>query len=94
MLKAVFFIKHRYEIDDIEITPEQQPQLFAFLNRLADEAKAPRPHRVFLSPRVNAAVFYDLSIVELAAPIEKESRNRSWVGQRAEPWRIQGSVGS
>jgi hypothetical protein len=63
MLKALFFVKHSYEINDIEITPDQEPRLFAFLNRLADEAKAPRAHRVFLSPRVNAAVFYDLSIL-------------------------------
>ena len=71
MLKALFFVKHRYEIDDIEVTAEQQPQLFAFLNRLADEAKAPRAHRVFLSPRVNAAVFYDLSILNLILPSKK-----------------------
>ena len=71
MLKALFFVKHRYEIDDIEVTAEQQPELFAFLNRLADEAKAPRAHRVFLSPRVNAAVFYDLSILNLILPSKK-----------------------
>lgn len=71
MWKALFFVKHRYEIDDIEITAEDQPQLFAFLNRLADEAKAPRAHRVFLSPRVNAAVSYDLSILNLVLPSRK-----------------------
>lgn len=71
MLKALFFVKHRYEIDDIQVTEQEQPQLFAFLNRLADEAKAPRAHRVFLSPRVNAAVFYDLSILNLILPSKK-----------------------
>src|SRR5262245_42041384 len=71
MLKALFFVKHSYEINDIEITPEQEPKLFAFLNRLADDAKAPRAHRVFLSPRVNAAVFYDLSILNLILPSKK-----------------------
>jgi len=71
MLKALFFVKHSYEINDIEITPQQEPRLFAFLNRLADEAKAPRAHRVFLSPLVNAAVFYDLSILNLILPSKK-----------------------
>ncbi|MGQ0834458.1 MAG: M48 family metalloprotease [Gammaproteobacteria bacterium] len=71
MLKALFFVKHGQESDDIEITAGEQPRLFAFLHRLADDAGAPRPHRVFLSPRVNAAVFYDLSILNLIVPSKK-----------------------
>jgi Zn-dependent protease with chaperone function len=71
MLKALFFVKHSYEIDDLEITPQDQPKLFEFLRRLADDAGAPRAHRVFLSPRVNAAVFYDLSILNLVFPTKK-----------------------
>jgi hypothetical protein len=51
MLKAVIFIKRGAESTDIEVTATQEPKLFAFLNRLADESKAPRPHRVYLSPR-------------------------------------------
>ena len=71
MFKALFFIQHRHVIDDIEVTREDQPALFAFIDRLADEAKAPRAHRVFLSPRVNAAVFYDLSLLNLIVPSRK-----------------------
>jgi len=71
MWKALFFVQHRYEIDDLEVTEAEQPKLFAFLHRLADEAGAPRAHRVFLSPRVNAAVFYDLSILNLILPSKK-----------------------
>lgn len=63
MIKALFFVKHSGEIDDHEVTAESEPKLFQFLHQLADEAGAPRPHRVFLSPRVNACVFYDLSIL-------------------------------
>src|SRR6185436_15244071 len=69
--KALVFVKHRHAIDDIEVTAEDQPRLFAFINRLADEAGAPRAHRVFLSPRVNAAVFYDLSVLNLLFPSRK-----------------------
>src|SRR5690242_16051715 len=50
MLKALFFIQHRYVIDDVEVTREEHPRLFEFIDRLADEARAPRAHRVFLSP--------------------------------------------
>ena len=71
MLKALFFVKHGGQIDDVEVTAAGQPRLFAFLHRLADEAGAPRPHRVFLSAQVNAAVFYDLSILNLLLPSRK-----------------------
>ena len=71
MWKALLFVKHRHAIDDIEVTATEQPRLFAFINRLADEAGAPRAHRVFLSPRVNAAVFYDLSVLNLLFPSRK-----------------------
>jgi Zn-dependent protease with chaperone function len=71
MLKAVFFVKHGGADDTLEITPAQQPQLFEFLHRLADKAGAPRPHKVFVSARVNAAVFYDLSLLNLFFPSRK-----------------------
>lgn len=71
MLKALFFVKHTAMDDTIEITQQGQPRLFEFLHKLADKTGAPRPHRVFLSARVNAAVFYDLSIVNLIFPSRK-----------------------
>src|SRR5207244_1928026 len=42
-----------------------------FLHRLADELGAPRPYRVYLSPGVNACVFYDLSLLNLIIPSRK-----------------------
>ena len=69
--KALFFVKHRFDIDMPEVTRKQEPQLFAFLDRLADEAHAPRPHRVYLASDVNASVFYDLSILNLIFPSRK-----------------------
>lgn len=71
MLKALFFVRHSEQGRDIELTAAEQPRLFAFLHRLADEAKAPRPHRVFISAQVNAAVFYDLSLLNLVLPSRK-----------------------
>jgi Zn-dependent protease with chaperone function len=71
LLKALFFIKHGTASEDLQITEAEQPRLFAFLHRLADEAGAPRPHRVYLSNRVNAAVFYEISLANLIFPTRK-----------------------
>jgi Zn-dependent protease with chaperone function len=71
MAKALVFIKRGKEKQDIEIKASEHPKLFAFLHRLADDAGAPRPHKVYVSPRVNAAVFYDLSLMNLLFPSKK-----------------------
>lgn len=71
MVKALFFVRRGGQPNDLEVTRAEEPRLFEFLDRLADEAGAPRPHRVFLSARVNAAVFYDLSLLNLLLPSRK-----------------------
>jgi Zn-dependent protease with chaperone function len=71
MVKAIFSVKNAKPTDLHEITAQEQPRLFAFLFELADAAGAPRPHKVFLSARVNAAVFYDLSLFNLIFPSKK-----------------------
>ncbi|RZU47976.1 Zn-dependent protease with chaperone function [Fluviicoccus keumensis] len=71
MVKALFFLQRGGAPDAVEVTSTGQPRLFAFLNRLADEAGAPRPAKVYLSPRVNAAVFSDLSVFNLLFPARK-----------------------
>lgn len=71
LCKALIFLRPGGKMEDLEVKVAEQPKLFEFLNRLADEAGAPRPHRVFLSPRVNAAVFYDLSILNFLLPSKK-----------------------
>jgi Zn-dependent protease with chaperone function len=71
MLKAIFFVRRGGQSNDIEIKPAEEPRLFEFLHQLADQAGAPRPYRVFVSARVNAAVFYDLSLLNLLFPSRK-----------------------
>lgn len=71
MVKAIFFIKRGQLSDSKELKQEEEPKLFEFLYRLADEAGAPRPHRVFVSANVNACVFYDLTIFNLFFPSKK-----------------------
>ena len=71
LVKALFFIKKGKYAGVVELNRTEQPALFAFLDQVADDAGAPRPHKVFLSSRVNAAVFYDLSLVNLVFPSRK-----------------------
>ena len=71
MLKALFFRARSSTARTLEIDAVTEPRLFAFLQRIADQAGAPRPHRVFLSSRVNAGVFYDFSILNLIFPSRK-----------------------
>ena len=71
MVKAIFFIKRGHDSDYGELKQEDEPKLFEFLYKLADEAGAPRPHRVFVSASVNACVFYNLSVFNLIFPSKK-----------------------
>lgn len=71
MWKALFFVRHGSNNVRLEITAGDQPRLFDFLHELADEVRAPRPHRVYLTPEVNASVFYDLSILNFFLPSRK-----------------------
>lgn len=71
MFKALVFMVRRDKSDDKELTKEEEPILFDFIYKVADEAKAPRPHRVFVSNTVNACVFYDVSVINLIFPSKK-----------------------
>jgi Zn-dependent protease with chaperone function len=56
----------------LEIRPESQPELFAFIQRLCTEIAAPLPRRVFLSPDVNAAVVSSTALVNLVIPARED----------------------
>jgi Zn-dependent protease with chaperone function len=71
LLKGFFKRQRRQKGLDIEIYEEEHPKLFAFLDRLCDETGAPFPHRVFVSPDVNAAVFYNNPALSLFWPVPK-----------------------
>lgn len=71
MLKALFFVKAGRMGKELELKRSEQPRLFEDLDHLADRAGAPRPHRVFVTSRVNASVFYDLSVLNLLFPSRK-----------------------
>src|SRR5690606_22816161 len=55
----------------VEVTEGEQPALFAFIRRLCEETGAPLPHRVFVSPEVNAAVLSETSLANLFVPPQR-----------------------
>jgi Zn-dependent protease with chaperone function len=55
----------------VRLTRERQPELFEFIDTVCEETAAPKPAGVFVSPDVNAAVFYDTSLVNLVVPPKK-----------------------
>jgi len=71
MAKSLFAMRKMGNPTGIEVTQSEQPELYTFLHQLADEIGAPKPHRVFITPEVNAAVFYDLSLLNLLFPSKK-----------------------
>lgn len=71
LLKGLFKRHQADEADNEEIREQDHPELFAFVRRLCREAKAPFPHRIYVSPEVNAAVFYNMSLLNLVLPVRK-----------------------
>ncbi|MCI0461312.1 MAG: M48 family metalloprotease [Gemmataceae bacterium] len=56
----------------LEVRPENQPALFAFIRRLCEEIGAPLPRKVLLSPEVNAAVLGSSSLLNLVVPARQD----------------------
>ncbi|WP_064966599.1 M48 family metallopeptidase [Tenacibaculum ovolyticum] len=72
MIKSLFFLNKKEEnLMHEYINEKDEPLLFDFLYKLADETGAPRPHKVFLTDRVNASVSYDISFLNLLLPSKK-----------------------
>jgi Zn-dependent protease with chaperone function len=71
LLKGFFKSEQRRKSLNVEITEAEQPRLFAFIRRVCADTGAPPPHRVFLNPEVNAAAFYENSLLGLVRPAPK-----------------------
>jgi hypothetical protein len=54
-----------------EITEDEHPELFEFIRQLCAELRSPFPRHVYVSPDVNAAVFYHESLLSLVLPAPK-----------------------
>ncbi|NUQ82632.1 MAG: M48 family metalloprotease [Bacteroidetes bacterium] len=55
----------------IEISREEEPQLFALIDEVVNQTGAQPPLHVYLTPDTNASVFYDSSILSLFYPSGK-----------------------
>lgn len=71
LLKGLFKKHDVDETDYVEIQEADQPELYAFIRRLCREVRAPFPYRIYLAPDVNAAVFFDSSLINLVLPVRK-----------------------
>ena len=71
LARGMLAVKRNSSEGLVEIDEAEEPGLVAFVNRVADDAGAPRPHRIYLSSDVNAAVFADLSVRNLLLPARK-----------------------
>jgi Zn-dependent protease with chaperone function len=70
-LKGLFKTQRSDITHYVPITTEDQPELFAFIRELCRETRAPFPKRIYLTAEVNAAVFYDTSLLSLIVPVRK-----------------------
>ncbi len=71
LIKFLFAVSKYDPSGSIEITEEEQPRLFAFIQQVAKDTGAPLPKRVFLSSEVNASVFYNSSFWSMFLPVRK-----------------------
>ncbi|MBF4465323.1 M48 family metalloprotease [Flavobacterium sp. LC2016-12] len=66
------FVKHTVDRSHlIEITREEEPKLFAFIDEIVSAVKTDFPKKIYLSSEVNASVFYDSTFWSMFLPIKK-----------------------
>lgn len=71
MIKFLFVSNNEEKPQRTEIKPTDHPQLFSFLQELTQTTGAPFPKKVYLSPEVNAMVFYNSSFWSMFLPTRK-----------------------
>jgi len=71
LIKFIFAVNKDVNPGRVEIKEADQPQLFAFIRKLTQETKTPFPKRIYVSPDVNACVFYNSSFWSMFFPVRK-----------------------
>lgn len=71
LIKFIFAVSKDENPQRVLITEEAQPRLFGFIRKLAKETQTAFPKNIYLSPEVNAAVFYNSSFWSMFLPIRK-----------------------
>ena len=71
MIKFIFAKKSEDFSDQIEVTESDQPELFELIRSIATEVGTQFPKHVYLTPYVNASVFYDSTFWSMIFPTRK-----------------------
>jgi Zn-dependent protease with chaperone function len=71
LIKFMFAVSRYDRSGIIEVTEDEQPRLYAFIRQLTKDTQTPFPKKIYLSPDVNACVFYNSSFWSMFFPIRK-----------------------
>lgn len=66
------FTKNTADLSHLtEVSREEQPALYKLVDEIVQKAETDSPKKIFLSPDVNASVFYDSSFWSMFLPVRK-----------------------
>lgn len=71
LVKFIFETKKSDKANHTEIFEKDYPELFDFVRKLSAETGTDFPLHIYISPDVNAAVFYDSNIRSMFFPVKK-----------------------
>ncbi|MFT3704752.1 MAG: M48 family metallopeptidase [Agriterribacter sp.] len=71
LIKFIFSVSKDENPSRVQIFEQDQPALFSFIRKLTDETQTPFPKKIFVSPDVNACVFYNSSFWSMFLPVRK-----------------------
>lgn len=71
LVKFIFSSSKNEDPSRIRIHEHEQPELFAFIRQLAIDTKTRFPKKIFISPAVNACVFYNSNFWSMFFPVKK-----------------------
>ena len=71
LVKPLFSFKKNENDSRMEVEEADCPELFAMLRDVAEKTQCKMPKHVFLSPDVNACVFYDMCFWSIFFPVRK-----------------------
>ena len=71
LFKFIFTSNKDENPNRLQVTKQQHPELFEFIEQLTQDTQTKFPKKIFLSPDVNACVFYNSSFWSLLFPVRK-----------------------
>ena len=77
VMVCIFLVKFIFDktkedvTDSIQVTAADQPALIEFIYSIAKETGTAKPKKIFISPDVNASVFYNSSFWSMFLPVKK-----------------------